>query len=206
MPVDSPTEVAAPPTEVAALQDLIRIFSSFDTDTQLRLLKTVTTFLDIKGIRIAGAGEVRISDFVSPQKTGPSQYDERPYTESGSLFSDRPNISAKEFLMDKEPRSDVERVTCLAYYLTHYANTRHFKTLDITKLNTDAAQRKLSNAADSVDNATKAGLLVPAVKGTKQLSAMGEQYVRALPDREAAAQVRAKYRPRRSKKPVKTSD
>jgi hypothetical protein len=146
------------PTEVAALQELIKILSSFDAETQLRLLKTVVTFLDIKGVRIAGAGEVRLSDFTVPTSIVRSSHDDITFKDSASQFSNRPDISAKEFLMDKDPRTDVERVAALAYYLTHYANTPHFKTLDITRLNTDAAQRKFSNAAVAVDNATKAGL------------------------------------------------
>ena len=127
-----------------------------------------------------------------------------PQRQISSLqFSDRPDISPKEFILDKEPRTNVERVACLAYYLTHYLNMPHFKTLDISKLNTDAAQPKFSNAAVAVDNAAKMGFLVPAVKGMKQLGAFGEQFVRALPDREAAKAVRAKVRIRRGRKAAK---
>jgi hypothetical protein len=91
----------------------------------------------------------------------------------------------------------VEKVACLAYYLTHYRDTPHFKTLDISKLNTEAALIKLSNPAVSVDNATKMRYLVPATKGNKQLSAIGEQFVLALPDRERAKDVMSQARPRR---------
>ena len=62
----------------------------------------------------------------------------------------------------------------------------HFKTLEISKLNTEAAQLKFSNAAFSVTNAANAGLLAPAGKGNKQISAIGERVVDALPDREAS--------------------
>ena len=115
-------------------------------------------------------------------------------------FSDRPSLSPKEFLLEKEPQTDVERVACLAYYLTHYRDTPHFKTIEISKLNTEAAQPKFSNAAYSVENASKMGYLAPAVKGQKQLSAIGERYVSALPNREAAKEVLTRHRQRRSGK------
>src|SRR5258708_3272898 len=82
-------------------------------------------------------------------------------------------------------RKDVERVACLAFYLTHYRETPEFTTLDISKINTEAAQRKLANATVAVNNASQYGYLVPAGKGMKQISASGERYVQALPDYEA---------------------
>ena len=197
VPVDSKSETNA-------LQDLIKTLSAFDGETQLRLLKTIVTFFDIKGVRIAGAGEVRLSDFVVPGSAGVIAGDDSRRSDSSPQFSNRPDISPKEFILDKEPRTDVERVACLAYYLTHYLNTPHFKTLDISKLNTDAAQPKFSNPTVAVDNAAKMGFLVPAVKGMKQLSGVGEQFVRALPDREAAKAVRTKVKVRRRRKPSKT--
>lgn len=112
-------------------------------------------------------------------------------------FSEDRSPSAKEFLLEKRPQSDVERIACLAYYLTHYRGTQHFKTVDLSKLNTEAAQPKMSNAAQAVDNASKAGLLVPAIKGSKQLSSAGELYVQALPDRVAAKRAAAEVRPKK---------
>jgi hypothetical protein len=118
-------------------------------------------------------------------------------------------MSPKEFLLEKQPRTDVERVACLAYYLTHYREMPHFKTLDLSKLNTEAAQPKFSNAANSTNNAVKRGYLVPATKGQRQLSAAGERFVQALPDRDAAkaamTSARPKRSPRRSKTPTTNS-
>ncbi len=103
-------------------------------------------------------------------------------------------------MFEKQPKTDVEKVACLAYYLTHYRDTPHFKTLDLSKLNTEAAQVKFSNPAVAVDNATKQTYLVPATKGNKQLSARGEQFVLALPDRDKARDVMANARPRKRNK------
>ena len=112
-------------------------------------------------------------------------------------FSKDRQISPKEFLAQKQPRTDVERTACLAYYLTQYRDQPHFKTLDISKLNTEAAQVKFSNPAMAVNNATSLGYLAPATKGNKQISAAGERFVEALPDREAARASMANARPKR---------
>ena len=74
--------------------------------------------------------------------------------------------------------------------------------MDLSILNTEGAQSKFSNAAYAVENATKLGYLVPGTKGHKQLSAIGEKFVLALPDRDAAKEVmsnaRRKRKPRKS--------
>ena len=59
---------------------------------------------------------------------------------------------------------------------------------------------KFSNASVAVDNARAAGYLVPATKGNKQISAVGEKFVELLPDRDAAREVIRSFRPRRNKK------
>jgi len=120
-------------------------------------------------------------------------------------FSEDRTISPKEFMLEKKPVSDIERIACLAYYLTHYRDTPHFKTLDLSKLNTEAAQIKLSNAAFAVSNAMKAGLLVPTTRGNKQISAVGELFVQSLPDRAAAKAAMAEARPRRRSKKTATN-
>jgi hypothetical protein len=114
----------------------------------------------------------------------------------GRFSRDHP-ISPKEFLLQKQPRTDVERVASLAYYLTHYREHPYFKTLDISKLNTEAAQIKLSNPTFTVNNALKMGYLAQASAGQKQISAAGEMFVAALPDRQAAQTAMANARPRR---------
>ena len=130
--------------------------------------------------------------------------DSAPRIQNYPSFSTDTAMSPKEFMYEKQPRTDVERVACLAYYLTQYRATPNFKTLDLSKLNTDAAQPKFSNAANSVNNAVKLRYLVPANKGYRQLSAAGEQFVRALPDRVAAKAAMEAARPRRRANRVRT--
>lgn len=116
-----------------------------------------------------------------------------------TAFSADRSLSPKAFLLEKQPQTDVERVACLAYYLTHYVNQPHFKTVDISLLNTQAAQVKFSNPAFATSNALKMGYLAEAGKGARQLSAAGERFVQALPDREAAKKAMAAARPRKSR-------
>jgi hypothetical protein len=101
-------------------------------------------------------------------------------------FSVDTAVSPKEFLLDKKPRTDIERVACLAFYLAHYREIQQFKTADITQLNAEAAQPRFANPAQAVKNAMRGGLIVPGNRGMRQLSAPGERFVMALPDREAA--------------------
>jgi hypothetical protein len=94
-------------------------------------------------------------------------------------------LNPKQFMSQKRPANNYERVACLAYYLSNHQNKPKFKTADITALNTAAAGQPLSNASVFVrDAASKYGYLSAAGGGAKQLTVLGEQVVEALPDRE----------------------
>jgi hypothetical protein len=181
-PMKPPDE--AVPSEAVVLQRIIAELSPIGPDARRRLINTVCTFYGLDAGR---------SELVS----APSA--ERPVRERASAFqfSEDAAPSVKQFIHEKAPKTDVERVACLAYYVAHYRATPHFKTKDITLLNTEAAQRRFSNTAFSVENATKTGYLVPSIKGCKQLSAPAERFVELLPDREAAREEMERARPGR---------
>ncbi len=179
------------------LQQLLGILEPLEEQERLRQLRTVLTFYDIK---IEQEYSAKDSLGAAYRIDGPT--DQTPSSASvarAPTFSGHEELSPKAFIFEKNPRTDVARVACLSYYLTHYRDTPHFKTSDVSKLNTEAAQRKFSNAAYFVKNATTSGYLVPAPNKLKQLSAMGEKYVEALPDAAAARAVQAKFRPRRTR-------
>jgi hypothetical protein len=116
-------------------------------------------------------------------------------------FSNRPVLSVNDFIFEKDPATEPERLACLAYYLTHYRETPYFKTVDLTRLNTEAAQKTFSNPAVASSNAIRDGFFVSAPKaGYKQLSAMGERFVHALPDRESAQNIKQRIGSRRNKR------
>lgn len=185
-------------SERSILQQIIADLSPLPPEARQRMIETVCTFFGIARARLD-------NEFASYGQARATSTPPVPFR-----FSEPEAPTPKQFLREKSPRTDIERVACLAYYLTHYRSTPHFKTKDISDLNTEAAQRRFSNAAYTVANATNAGYLVPSVKGCKQLSATGEQFVQALPDHEAAGEALERLKPRRGgkrswKKAVRTS-
>jgi hypothetical protein len=169
-----------------ALQRIISELSPLTKEDRRRLVETVITFFALN----VGA-TVRPSQ---PNATAPASSG-HPINFQFSESDEPP--SPKAFILTKSPKTDVERVACLAYYLARFRATTHMKTKDISAINTESAHRAFSNTAFAVENATKAGLLVPSIKGHKQISAMGEQFVDALPDREAAKEVLSRLRSKR---------
>ena len=162
-------------------QDLLPL----DPYSRLRVYRTIGTFFGFEDSypKVTGNVDSRV----------PANASREPQ------FSSTVEPTPKEFLFQKRPNTNVERVACLAYYLTRFRNTPHFKNTDINKLNTEAAQIKLSNVSYTVNDAVKTGYLAIVAKGMKQLSAHGEEYVEALPDRNAAKEVKPRT-PRRSRR------
>ena len=177
--------------DIETLQKLMSLFQGLSSESRVKMIKTIATFFDIGH---------QISVPQLPVNTSPDDLGVQTGKTAEPLFSQDRTMAPKEFLLEKSPRTDVERVACLAFYLTHYRDTQHFKTIDISKLNTEAAQRKFSNAARAVNNAARSGYLVPSTKGNKQLGALGEVFVQELPDREAAKVAVAKLKPRSRRK------
>lgn len=175
------------------LQGILSALEQVSEEGRERILRTVSTFYDLN----LSNGPRLIRSETHPAMTIAAN-------DRKLSFTDRATLSPKDFLHEKQPRTGIERIACLAYYLTHFRDTPRYKTVDISKLNTEAAQLKFSNPAQYVANAGSSGLLVPAGKGTKQLSAIGEQFVDALPDRDRAKGVLASMRaPRSRKKPLR---
>lgn len=188
---DDPVPTESANLEFEALQTVIGALQPLSIEAQHRILASVATFLQAPAQEVGGLRTNRESSTVAATRTVPPAY------------SDNVVMSPKEFVIEKQPRTDVERIACLAYYLTHYEDTPSFKTLDLSKLNTRAAQPKFTNAAQVAKNAVTSGYLVPSSKGHRQLGAAGEQFVRALPDREAARTAMAAARPKRRIKRAK---
>lgn len=179
--------------ELAIFSTIVSAMSKLDEGGRVRLFKTLATFFDI-GFHEKLRPSPSTESTVVQDRANVSQ--ENP---SGPTFSEDRAPSAKQFLHEKRPQTDVERIACLAYYLTHYRGQAQFKTLDLSKLNTEAAQIKFSNPAKAVDNAAQNNFLVQAGQGKKQISAIGELYVQALPDRTAARAAASEYGRRRNR-------
>lgn len=151
--------------ELDALKTALEALSPLDADARGRAIAWLGSALEVGGTQMTGPA-------TGPNSDAPGDGDFGP---------------AKQFLAQKAPRSDIERVTVLAYYLTHARGKAHFKTAELSTLNTEAAGPRLSNASYAASNAQKKkGYLAAAPGGAKQITARGEALVNALPDYEAA--------------------
>jgi hypothetical protein len=107
------------------------------------------------------------------------------------------DLTPKQFMAQRKPANNYERVACLGYYLTHFREMPHFKTADINKLNIEAAH-SFSNAALFVMHATSSyHYLSSAGGGKKQITTLGEAVVEALPDRAKVQVAIAEHKPTR---------
>ena len=100
-------------------------------------------------------------------------------------FSTVKHQDPKEFLVNKHPRDLLERVLCLAYYITYDMGLGSFSALHISKLNTEAAQTKLPEILVLKD-ALKWGYVSGGLSGKILLTKVGERLVEALPNFELA--------------------
>ena len=160
-------------------------------DSRVKLLQTIATFLGIEASHFqtssaaSGGQQTRIS-------SSPSTFSEKK-----RHFSER--ILTPQAASQRCRKGSVPCI--LSDALSEYPE---FKTLDISKLNTEAAQPKFSNASVPVDNARQKAFLVSTTRGNKQLGALGERFVQALPDREAAKNVMQNLRVRRFRRSKKS--
>lgn len=169
--------------DVAVLSEVVNALNKLDQEGRVRMLQSLATLFGIStAIFAGGSAKVTVNTSLHEPRTS---------------FSEDRSMSPKDFVWQKQPKTAIERVACLAYYLTHYKGVQQFKTSDITDLNMEAAQIKFSNPAMMVAEAVRRGYLVSAGGQLKQLSAMGEQFARLLPDREAAEAAISGVRPRR---------
>jgi hypothetical protein len=125
-----------------------------------------------------------VSLLLQPKATLPSIGEISSQQPIGVVGAPSAEISSKQFMAEKRPKTDMQRVACLAFYLTHYRNIQFFKTRDLTDLNKEAAQPQMSNPTVAVRNATNQQYLAIAGGGSKQITTRGEEMVKALPDHE----------------------
>lgn len=186
------------PKEVDALAKVIQAVSGLEEPQKKWVFASALSNLGIDGLPVPGraTGTGAGNGLVTPAAQGLQSFTQ---TAVGS------QPTPKEFLRAKSPQTAVQTVACLAYYLTHYRNEPHFKTRDLTNLNTEAAGIKIGNPAQAVDNATKQSrYLTAAGAGKKQITSVGEDVVNALPDQEKVKLAeQAKPKARRVKRKAK---
>ena len=178
---------AGVPVEFAALGKVLAALAKLDEKQRAWVIASAVSNLGIPAAlpapRVSGLGTGGTGTTVIPGDPGSKAH-------------------ARAFLKIKSPKTMVQQVACLAFYLTNHKHLPHFKTKDISVMNTDAAGSRISNPSQAVGNATHlSGYLAPAGGGKKQLTGFGEDVVDALPDQEAVKAVEAaKPRKRRARK------
>lgn len=182
-------------SEVSAMNTALSALSGLETDERRRVLLWLIDKLKLSGSVSLGTPAPGTTPVPLPPGSPPGDL-------SGT------GLTPKQFMKMKKPKSDAERITCLAYYLTHQRSTAQYKTKDLTTLNTEAAGSPFSNAAVAVNNAALSVYLAAAGDGTKQITARGEALVEALPDREKVTAAldenpARKRKPKKANKPTK---
>jgi hypothetical protein len=115
---------------------------------------------------------------------------------------ENPGQTVKAFIKAKNPKNDMQRVACLAYYLQHRKDISTFKSKDIDEQHEAAGGIKF-NLAQAVANATNVSKYFAAAgEGKKRLTTLGEDVVEALPDLEKvkALEKAGRRKPRVKKK------
>jgi hypothetical protein len=173
--------------EIMAMSSALGAIEPLDQGSRARVLQWLT---DVLGVETA----VRSGSWSQMQSGG------------GSADLDATDVpTPREFVSRKKPVSQVERVACLAYYLTQYRRVQYFKAMDIAALNTEAAAPKFGNVSRDLDNADRQyGYVVSSGNGSKQLTVRGEAVVLALPDRDAVEMAAAEH-PHKRKRPSSAS-
>lgn len=121
-----------------------------------------------------------------------------------SKAADRPDTSPKAFLKEKAPKTELQQVVCLAYFLTHFREQASFKTRDLTSLNIEAAGSQISNATRAIQAARENyDLLSSAGKAGLQITTKGEDLIEALPDQGKAKEALATAKRRKKSVPRK---
>jgi hypothetical protein len=177
------------PVDTQALTEIVNALNRLEPEARRRILSSLVTLYGIDPpVRTIGSATAAQPSWQSPNR------------ESAVSFSEDRTLSPKEFVWQKQPKSVIERVVCLGYYLQHIRGMASFKTSDIAELNTEAAQIKLSNPAMMVGEATRHGYFASVRGQEKQLTVVAEQLVSHLPDREAAAKAIKNVKPRRARR------
>jgi hypothetical protein len=187
-------------TLFTGIKTIIKALTPMTPEHRVRALRWV---LDDLKIELGPSSDS--PDQMGTQKTPPASGVTPPAAAAAAAGGPTP----KQFMDAKQPDSDIERVICLAYFLTHHRQVSAFKTKELSALNTEARGRAFSNISMASTNAVRQNnFLAPAGQGKKRITDRGEAVVEALPDREkvkAALSTRKVRRKRARRKAGKSS-
>ncbi len=108
--------------------------------------------------------EKRLSDLEGREESFPS---------SGS----QKKKAVKEFILEKNPKNDVQRTLCIAFYLEKYENKERFTSRDISEFFKKSKLNSPKNVPDKVQKAIGNGWLEQDNKGEFYVTLSGEKKV-----------------------------
>src|SRR5438105_12140293 len=123
--------------ELESLKTLLHALQPLDESQRRFVLKTASERMGIAPPHAKDAGTTQyssVSGAPADTRLHPAGLQRTSMGNRNSLE----DVTPKQFLKMKRPKTDVERIACLAYYLLNARNQPHFKTDDLTKLNTEA--------------------------------------------------------------------
>lgn len=116
------------------------------------------------------------------------------------------DVSMADFVKNKNPKNEYQRVAVIAYYREYKQNKKEFKNAEMSQANTaEARQPKISNITDVVTKARDRYkfLTKGTGKATHQLSTHGADIANALPDQESVKKLIANAKSRKPRKKKK---
>lgn len=118
--------------------------------------------------RILQQHEKRISDLENLAKSRPTRM--------------KKDLSARELMLQKRPKNDVEKALVFGYYLEHYRNVSSFNRSDLEELFREAKEIVPSNINDKVNKNVEKGFIMEAKENREELkswtlTSTGERFV-----------------------------
>ncbi|MGA8575266.1 MAG: hypothetical protein WB609_06175 [Candidatus Cybelea sp.] len=155
-------------TELDAVQSILATLSRFDHNVRRKILRTVNAFF--------GADH---GDDAAPL-TLPSV--------SSKFFQQRP-MSARQFSSGKQPKTAIERLVTLAYFLEESRGAHDYTAQDLISASKEAALPSRPSITSAIEKAKAEQLIAPNVLGRYHLTPTGRAYAEALPNRDRAQQL-----------------
>lgn len=172
-----------------------------DVKAKLEAIQTIVDLLDgfpsedVKDIVSFSLKQLKLDDvaFDEIQDSTP--------TEGPKARADSTNGSIYDYVREKGPKNEYQRVAVLAHYLEKNRNMESVTARDVVDANTEARQPRFSNISTTMNRSSGVYKYINSLsRGVYQLSATGLDLVNALPDQSAIPKMKGSKSSSKSKK------
>jgi hypothetical protein len=108
------------------LNAVIQSLGRLPADSRLRVIKAILSFYELGAEHLEVKRPIESSFAQEPAHT--------PTMSSRPAFSSDTSVSPKQFLIQKQPKTDVEIIACLAYYLTHLYGLAAYRKREFARI------------------------------------------------------------------------